>query len=341
MSYKKAGFSLLELVVALGILAAVTTVALRSTTGLQNQTRYQQSTRSLDEIRSAIVGAPNLRQPDGSVQVTGFVADVGRAPKFLISNFDPLFDNPIGSHPPLGLNPGDPLNELLELPAGITPFAFVNSTVDPEIQIGSGWQGPYIRLGSGPKYIRDGWGHSFRVYLGATQKGTSGDSFDAIKSWGADNTAGGIDGYNKDVSITIPANVLGGSVTQYNGRVRMYIGQNPDNDPLQTSSGTSVSLWVAYFGPDGTGGVGVVAQKIADGTSPVTWAATGTTNSFRFSLTGSSGPRVLRAYALPSGVLTFDAAAVISALWKSAPINVVGVGGGQQVSNLILPNYVP
>ena len=79
MTRNRSAFSLIELMVALAILAAVTTIALRSVNGLQNQARYQATQRSLDEVRSAILGPANERNPDGTPLVTGFVADTGRS----------------------------------------------------------------------------------------------------------------------------------------------------------------------------------------------------------------------------------------------------------------------
>src|SRR5262245_36481323 len=55
---RHAGFTLLELVVVLTILAVVTTLAMRSIDGLQDEARYDASQRLLQDIEFAVLGSP-------------------------------------------------------------------------------------------------------------------------------------------------------------------------------------------------------------------------------------------------------------------------------------------
>ena len=365
------GFSLLELVVSLAILAALATVAMRSANNLQSQTYYQVTTNSLNEIRNAIVGAPNQRGADGSVQITGFVADTGRLPNYAIGG-----DTAV---------PPDPFNELLK-PNGIPAYGFVSSSSDPAVLIGAGWNGPYIRLGAGPSYIRDGWGNSFHVYdASGTPVTVAGNPIYQISSWGADNAAdsnhggtGDTSGYSADVSIPNAANLTtGGFVTSATvfGRISMNAGLDvapslnatfssgpaPNQTYTAVPSGTPttapVSLWVCYFGPKPDGSVAEVPVKVADGSSilgdPTYWP-TAVSNGFQFVLSGTAittslpnavnaqvtvGPRVLRAYVLPAGTAAFNHAAVVSAYAVSLPTTVACTGGNQAVPTLVLPHY--
>src|ERR1700690_472075 len=120
MTRKQRAFSLIELMVALAILAAVTTIALRSVTKLQDQARYTNTTSTLNNIQAAIVGPPNQHWPDGSPQVTGFVADIGRLPNYLISGLDPL-----------GVN-ADPLKKCLQATPIPPSHSLPQSTVLPK-----------------------------------------------------------------------------------------------------------------------------------------------------------------------------------------------------------------
>ena len=143
------GFSLIELVVALAILAAATTIALRATNHLQDQARYTNTTSTLNNIQEAILGPANPGSANGSSLINGFVADTGRLPVFHISqNTDPLGADPLGAN-------GDPLNELIANPNAIPTYG-PYSNIDGTVTISVGWQGPYLHLGAGPAFIRDG-----------------------------------------------------------------------------------------------------------------------------------------------------------------------------------------
>src|SRR4051794_2579572 len=76
-----AGFTLLELVVVLAILAVVTALATRALSTLEDQRRFEATQRGLAELDAAVLGSPNDRAPDGSQIASGFVADMGRLPR--------------------------------------------------------------------------------------------------------------------------------------------------------------------------------------------------------------------------------------------------------------------
>lgn len=59
------GLTLLELIVALGILAALSTIAVRAIDPLADQSRYEATQRLLDDLRDATVGSALARQVNG------------------------------------------------------------------------------------------------------------------------------------------------------------------------------------------------------------------------------------------------------------------------------------
>lgn len=354
------------MMVTLAILAAVATIALRSANGLQNQARYQQTTHQLNEIQNAILGAANLRGADGSAQVSGFVADIGRLPNFHVSTNDPLYGQTDAFGNPLG----DPLDELLERPTGVPQFSFVAAVSDPGVVIGVGWQGPYLRLGAGPSVVRDGWGNSFHVYDGSGNLvKTDGNSIAQLSSWGADKVpdinhggSGDTTGYNADVAT--PSTGAFAATGTLVGRVTMNVasdlvgpntGNNSGPNPNQTvwdvtsSKSKNVAIWVCYYAPKADGTVDEHPVLVADANATngqTGYWPTAVANGFQFSIPNATiGPRVIRAYVLldpPSPALsTFSTTTAVSAHTVSLPLTVTAVGGGQNVPTLILPHYSP
>jgi len=327
-------FSLLELVVVLAILAALATVALRAVSNSQNQGRYQQTVRSLNDIRDAIVGPGNERNSDGTPLITGFVADVGRLPNIVVSPSDPL---PALTPP----QSGDPFNELLSA-NGIPSFGYYAASEDSSVKIGVGWQGPYIRLGVGPTYIRDGWGHSFQY--------TKGDPTtpSVVTSAGS----GGSDIYGQPTSVNIPNSTFGTGLGSPFATLTVQVSINVGTDASPslnagnqsgpapnatytdgTHSAVPVTIWICYYGPDVTATPNPVVALSAQALSTNSWQAT--LSDARLTI----GPRVIKAYVIPSTFTTFNGTAVSAALAVSSQ-NVTLVGGNQSV-NLILPHYMP
>lgn len=318
---KRLGFSLIEMVIALAILATATTIAIRATSGLQDQARYQATVNTLYNVQSAILGPMNQRNPDGTPLVTGFVADVGRLPNYVAGV--------------------DPLAELTTNPNNI-PFGPVQSNSDSSITIFSGWQGPYIRLPVGTTVIHDGWGNPLHLYDSSKNPiPPSSTAIGVITSWCADNQAdpayggtGTVTGYNADAAVTILSSGIGSPSAQPTGYVKMLDPYGNPTTPNTTSSGNPVNIWVCYFGPDGNGGVKEIPIQM---TPPYTAGA-----PWQYTLPGATpGSRVLRAYVIPSSNTTFTSTAVRAAVAVSQPLSIVAIGGGQRVSDLMLPNYAP
>jgi prepilin-type N-terminal cleavage/methylation domain-containing protein len=143
------GLTLLELVVVLAILAALSMVAVLATETAVEQARFDVTLKTLDDIDNAVLGPPSGATSTEARGFTGFIADIGRPP--MTVGFDP--------------NSGTQLQELWVNANGLRLYGPA-ITSDPNIIVFSGWRGPYLRLTTTPGVIPqllDGWGNSYRA----------------------------------------------------------------------------------------------------------------------------------------------------------------------------------
>ena len=133
------GFTLLEMLVVLGLLGIV---MLGTTTLLIDDgdwKRQDETVKRWDEIRKAIIGEPNLSL-NGSPYVAGYVADMGRLPQ----NISELFIQ--------GEQPAWTEIEFYKKTEA------TNCITHPEdcFWLSGGWRGPYLYT-AGSAEFRDGW----------------------------------------------------------------------------------------------------------------------------------------------------------------------------------------
>src|SRR4051794_8927785 len=114
------GMTLVELLVVLTILAVLAAVATTATDVFIDQGRYDANARLLTNIQEAVLGPDNARQPDGTLLVSGFLADVGRLPQAVTAD------------------PSTGLAELWSNPAALAPFAVRPAPDDAEVLVPSG-----------------------------------------------------------------------------------------------------------------------------------------------------------------------------------------------------------
>jgi len=247
------------------------------------------------------------------------------------------------------------------------------------VTISVGWQGPYLHLGAGPAFIRDGWGNSFLAYNSAspavqiTQPGTYGPGPGTPIAQITSSANNG-----QPVSIPNPT-ATGGFVynATVNGQVTMNLGTDtvagyplttgpavpnpsfsgvpllPASSPPVTVTNQPVSIWVDFIGPDlnQTPPVADVAYFVesASGSSyPYTWAS----SYLSFSISGSNvtiGPRVLKVYVLPPKAVVGGTTAAqfktyisnsANTVYATTTLNVTLTPGSQTI-NLVLPHYSP
>lgn len=150
---KQRGFTLLEMLLVIFMMALVASTGLMLTEGVEDQSKYDETKRRMELIRKAIVGDPT-RTVNGAPEISGFVADMGRLPECL--------------------------RELLEdVDCGNPGTALPVWNQDPNSGIGAGWRGPYLSVMSdhdSVKRFRDGYGNEDIDEDGA---GTADDNDDA------------------------------------------------------------------------------------------------------------------------------------------------------------------
>ncbi|WP_064041442.1 type II secretion system protein [Methylomonas koyamae] len=176
------GFSLLETVLVLFLMALVASAGLMLTEGVEDQAKYDETKRRMELIRKAIVGDAT-RTINGMPEIGGFVADMGRLPNCL-RELAEAFDC---------TSPGNPLP---------------TSTFDSNSGLLAGWRGPYIALlpdSDGELRIRDGYENddgSVDFGWGFANDGTQIQ----LQSFGLNSVADGgtpIDDYPVGASITV------------------------------------------------------------------------------------------------------------------------------------------
>ncbi len=139
---KRGAFTLVELVVVLAIIAALTHLAVRELAHLRDGRLAAVADRQLGEIRLSVYD----KSPDGAAR--GFLADMGRLPR------------PVDGA----------LSELWLMPTGALCYAVRQATeenlvvgakhlANGSVHVPTGWRGPYLRLPLGADRLRDPWGN--------------------------------------------------------------------------------------------------------------------------------------------------------------------------------------
>ncbi len=293
------GFTLLELVIVLAILAALTTVAVRSLDGVEDQSRYDATRRSLDNIQAAVLGAANERDADGSLLVTGFVADLGRLP-YAVGN-----------------DPTTQLQELWRNPNNVQAFAIGAAPDDTAVILGTGWRGNYLRLSLSQSSLVDGWGQAYGLNTdGSGQVVTVTSSGATASGYGPGLLMVNLGGSTGQPANASYATTVSGCVYQLDTTSGQLKNPDPNNGPLM----------VCYFGPNpNTGGILELPATVTVSSSATVTA---------YSVPATIGPRVLRAYQLPPGTPTTLTNLGLATL-KSVPVRITLQAGGQ-VRDLVI-----
>ncbi len=224
----RSGMTLLEMVVSLAILAALSTIAVRSIAPLADQARYEATQNVLNELREVTVGATYLRQPNGQAIVSGYIADTGSLPTALVD----LFTQPVGLS------------------------AFASQTFDSDrdgtddISLSSGWNGPYMQLGAGVDSVVDGWGNPVLIDPDA-------GVFD-FTSYGSDaDSAVPETGYRADLVVEIPTSNYQGDVA-----LRLFEIDGTTQTRVDPSTTGTEQLGVLYYCVNAAGGTTGAIQEI-------------------------------------------------------------------------------
>ncbi len=171
LTYHQYGFTLLELVLVLFILAILTTTGLTFIENEDSQLRLDESLNKLDLITDALL---KERVHRNSTVYAGFVTDNGSVPP------DSDLNALTASDTTWSLDTG---NEWISYSV-ITPYYYnidgvgvtqqLDDTNNPEFNLYKGFRGPYLTAGVDTNgEFRDGWGQQYTVFASA-----GGHSFD-------------------------------------------------------------------------------------------------------------------------------------------------------------------
>lgn len=284
----RAGLTLLELLVVLGIIAVIAGVAMRSVSGTFDQSRYEANITQLDAIEAAIL------------EPSGFLHDIGRLPEAQ------------------GTEARTQLSELWE-PGGLPSFTIANAPGDPEVQMGVGWRGPYLRLGLGRNDLRDAFGRDFDLFSADGSPLGAGVEVGILRSRGADGQIGGAD-FDADLLLVLAAETpavtagLADDETDRSvGDLVVRVHRDTLGEPAQVGEGNRVLVRV--YGP-------------AEGTLSTLGAHTFTVGSpaiFQHVFTGLPlGPKIVRAYQADAANLPVDDETPFasSPSWRTIPTTI-------------------
>ena len=155
------GFTLLELVIVLGILSVLTMLLTRSFTEKQHELRVERSNRLLETLDRAIAGD---RWGNGGLNGSNpcVVGEMGRLPRAVTNVADEtiltlaeLVRQPEAAAP-FGVYPAVPFCRAAQA-QGIVPLP-----MDERVFVPMGWRGPYLQLPPGMRepFVYDGWGNA-------------------------------------------------------------------------------------------------------------------------------------------------------------------------------------
>lgn len=262
------GFTLIELVVVLMVLALVTHLAVRELGKVQRARLGQVANTQLETVRDAVWRMVPGEEP------TGFLVDLGRLPRAARATNE------------LGRVVGT-LAELWERPLDVAPYSFRPAAesnlvvaaaekaelVDATVIVPCGWRGPYMRLPFGKDRLLDAWGNSFetpddagyaRLLEADDQAVEAGAPVSRVRHFGADGRPDSVvepsDAAARDVSVDlVPEGRLANPLVV---NASFVSGVNPS-----TVDGTARCRWYMPCGGAITGGVATATLAGAAQTS--------------------------------------------------------------------------
>ncbi len=183
------GFTLIELVLVLMILAILAGAAISMVDVQVDQTRFDTTQRTVESVDNAIL--EHRLESNGTRTRSGFFVDIGGLPRPDADTADLNGDGVVDENIltlrelwvfPTMANEFDRTLAPFDLRAATNAFGtvVVNTDTDAvdgendydlqqvfqdsEVIVGSGWRGPYLRLPTAAAELRDGWGHRLVSY---------------------------------------------------------------------------------------------------------------------------------------------------------------------------------
>jgi prepilin-type N-terminal cleavage/methylation domain-containing protein len=231
----KQGLTLLELVIVLFILAALTGVAVRSLGPVADRARYERTQQLMTEIEHAY----QLRsiEAGGVVYYSGFIADMGGLP----------IARP-GDDPSTQAQP-QPLELWLQgdlPPFAITPFDDPDTLRVEKIPVAAGWKGPYLLLPPGSTGLLDGFGNALVPLNPNSNQADVGEEIAGFVSLGANGV--------------MPSGEV--NVDRFSGTVHFRLIDSMGNNPVLA---TGETLRVRLYGPRDGAPARIDEQNLASG----------------------------------------------------------------------------
>ena len=225
--HSRSALTLLELVVVLGILAVLSTVAVRSLEPIADQARYELTQTVLTNVREAIVGEAS------AARTTNVCASYIGATGALPADIDDLFSKP----------------SALQALASQSFDSDRDSVND--VTLSSGWNGPYLHLNAGASDIVDGWGNELAIATSA------GDL--EIASLGSDNdSVAPEDDYKANLTTTILTRDYTGEIV-----VRLFAIDGLNGSRIDPSPVGTEQLGVMFYGVNAAGGTtGAIEEQM-------------------------------------------------------------------------------
>lgn len=203
------GFTLIELVLVIGILALITHLAVVSTSDMMNKSRVKLASKQLSEIDKALKGI-------ASDFISGFVCDMGRLPYALPVHTNEASTICLGV--PELWRETLPKYELLDArtAARVVGSAALDVEMDDKVYVGCGWRGPYLDIAINNQRLSDAWGNYYESPSSGGAYGmllnkifaspANGEEVVVIGHFGSDGIkdelAGLVDAERRDAAIT-------------------------------------------------------------------------------------------------------------------------------------------
>lgn len=179
----RSGYSLVELLLAVGLLAILASTVPATLSTAFNQYKVEETKARLLRIRSALIGDVS-KTVNGVRTEFGYLGDTGALP-----------------------TSGQGLAALTSMPAALSAYA-----TDQTTRFGKGWAGPYLPVSTGVDWTKDAWGNPL-VYNPTATPAT-------VTSYGSDGVVGG-SSEASDLVVQIPSTrqtfTLNGVVTGSGG----------------------------------------------------------------------------------------------------------------------------
>jgi prepilin-type N-terminal cleavage/methylation domain-containing protein len=209
MKYKQnlRGFTLVELMMVVTLLGILSAAGIGLYTNTLDDAKFDATYKEMLQLRKGLIGDLENTTIEGERIRFGYLGDMGGVP-----------------------TTSQGLSAIYSLPAGATGWS-----VNTALNIGVGWNGPYVTSTTDADYSKDAWG---RPYLYISDVGIT----PYILSYGSDGALGPLTGggHAQDIVVEIPLSIRSSTVS---GQI------------VQSGSAYSGSAYVEMFYPTTSGGL--------------------------------------------------------------------------------------